>query len=87
MPTPTPAIGYELRFPPVSGAGRALAFSCDAQGQVDLDALSPRARHHYFYARTLIGREFRRPTVWPAAISTARCAGTHRSADTATRAP
>ena len=68
MSTPTPAIGYELRFPSTSDAGRALAFPCDARGHVDLDALSPHARHHYFYARTVIGRDFTRPAVWPAAM-------------------
>jgi hypothetical protein len=47
--------------------GRGLAFPCDAKGQVDLDRLSDRARTNYFYARTVIGREFHVPEVQAAA--------------------
>lgn len=54
---------YELRFQSLFHEGRALAFPCDAQGQVDLDALSEKARLNYFYAHALIGREFARPAV------------------------
>jgi hypothetical protein len=43
--------------------GRALAFPCDAHGRVELDALGERARHDYFYARAVIGREYALPTV------------------------
>ena len=57
------AVGYELRFQSLFQEGRALAFPCDAQGQVDLDALSEKARLNYFYAHALIGREFARPAV------------------------
>ena len=57
---------YELRFRSLFDDGRALAFPCDARGQVDLDALSPRARNNYFYARTVIGRDFAMPAVSPA---------------------
>jgi hypothetical protein len=53
---------FELCFFSLFDSGRALAFRCDASGQVDLDALSERARSNYFYARTVIGREF----AWPA---------------------
>lgn len=56
---------YELRFQSLFNEGRALAFPCDAKGQVDMDALSERARHNYFYARTVIGREFSTPAVRP----------------------
>jgi hypothetical protein len=54
---------YELRFSSFSDAGRGFAFPCDAQGRVDLDDLSDYARSNYFYARTLIGREFGAPCV------------------------
>jgi hypothetical protein len=57
------AARYELRFVSLFNEGRALAFPCDAQGQVDLDALSERAKTNYFYARTVIGREFSVPAV------------------------
>lgn len=60
------AAPYWLRFQSLFNQGRALMFPCDAQGQVDLDALSERARENYFYARTVIGREFAQPDVVPA---------------------
>jgi hypothetical protein len=63
----TSRTGYELRFRDLFDEGRALAFPCDAKGHVDLDALSPRARNNYFYARTAIGRDFAMPAVWQAA--------------------
>jgi hypothetical protein len=57
------APSHELWFQSLFDAGRALAFPCDERGHVDIDALSPRARHNYFYARTVIGREFVTPIV------------------------
>jgi hypothetical protein len=54
---------YELRFQSLFREGQALAFPCDAAGRVDLDALGDRARLNYFYARTVIGREFATPAV------------------------
>jgi hypothetical protein len=57
------ATGYELRFRSLSAEGRVQAFPCDAEGHVDIDALSERTRLEYFYARTVIGREFSRPAV------------------------
>jgi hypothetical protein len=58
--------GFELRFQSLFNEGRGLAFPCDAAGHVELDALSERARTNYFYARTVIGREFACPAVQPA---------------------
>lgn len=54
---------YELRFRSLFDDGRALAFPCDEAGRVDLDRLSERARHNYFYARSVIGRDFAMPAV------------------------
>ncbi len=54
------AAAFELQFISLCGARRALAFPCDASGRVDLDTLSERGRIDYFYARTVIGREFTR---------------------------
>jgi hypothetical protein len=54
---------YELRFRSLFDEGRGYAFPCDAGGRVDMDALSDRARNNYFYARTVIGREFATPAV------------------------
>lgn len=59
---------YELRFRSLTEEGRAFAFPCDAAGHVDLDALSERARIDYFYARTVIGREFAIPAVSRSAL-------------------
>jgi len=55
--------GFELRFDSLHRPGRALVFPCDAAGRVDLDDLSERARHNYFYARAVIGREYAFPAV------------------------
>lgn len=65
--TPSAGAGYALRFRSLFDEGRGLAFPCDARGQVDLDALSQRARLNYFYARTVIGREYFAPAVEPVA--------------------
>jgi hypothetical protein len=54
---------FELRFQSLFNEGRALAFPCDAQGRVNLDAMSERARNNYLFARTVIGRDFAMPFV------------------------
>jgi hypothetical protein len=54
---------YHLHFQSLFHEGRGYAFPCDAAGHVDIDALSERARINYFYARTVIGREFATPAV------------------------
>lgn len=60
---------YELRFTSLFDTGRAYAFDCDADGHVNLDSLSARAKLNYLYARSVIGREFSVPEVkrrqWP----------------------
>jgi len=58
-----PDAAFELRFMSLLERGRAVAFPCDSAGRVDLDALSERARSSYFYARTVVGREFACPCV------------------------
>lgn len=57
------ATHWELRFVSLFDAGRGWGFPCDADGQVDLDALSERARSNYFYARTLVGRDVSMPAL------------------------
>jgi hypothetical protein len=59
---------FVLRFSRLFGAGPALSFPCDGAGRVDLDSLGERARCNYFYARTVIGREFAMPAVQPGAL-------------------
>lgn len=55
--------GFELCFQSCHPAGRMVAFPCDAQGRVDLDALGRGALNNYLYARAVVGREFRVPRV------------------------
>lgn len=56
-------IRYELRFQSLFEPGRGFAFQCDAEGRVDMDALSVQSRNNYLYARALVGREFFAPAV------------------------
>lgn len=59
----TSSRSYELRFQSLFQEGRAYSFPCDQAGHVDLDLLSERARTNYFFARTVIGRDFAAPFV------------------------
>jgi hypothetical protein len=54
---------YELRFERLARNGIGYAFPCDADGHVDLDALSQRELNDYLYARHAIGYEFAPPSV------------------------
>jgi hypothetical protein len=56
---------FELRFQSLFNDGRGLTFPCDAAGHVDLDTLTERARCNYFFARSVIGRDFAHPAVLP----------------------
>lgn len=68
MNTSHASTGYELRFRSLFDEGRAFAFPCDAEGHVDMDALSARALNNYLYARSVIGREVAIPAVRPSAL-------------------
>lgn len=57
------AVQYELRFQSLSNAGRGYVFPCDADGNVDIDALSNKARMNYLHARTMVGRDLSCPAV------------------------
>ena len=63
MNASTESAGYELRFQHLFNEGRAFSFPCDEEGHVDIDSLGRTARLNYFYARTVIGREFSMPAV------------------------
>ncbi len=54
---------YELHFRSLFNVGRAYAFPCDAEGRVQLDDLSDKARNNYLYARAVVGRELSVPAV------------------------
>lgn len=59
----TPSATYELRFRSLFDAGRALAFPCNEQGQVDESALSQQALQNYQRARKVIGKDWATPLV------------------------
>jgi hypothetical protein len=62
----TPA-AFEIRFQSLHRPGCALAFPCDAQGRVDLDVVSERARENYLFAKAMVGRDYAWPQVRPTA--------------------
>lgn len=55
--------GYVLHFESLDGGPGACDFPCDALGQVDMDQLGDSALTRYLYARAVIGREYRFPSV------------------------
>jgi hypothetical protein len=57
------ALRFEIRFASLFNEGRGLAFPCDEEGHVDIDALSERGRNNYFFARAMMGREYATPRV------------------------
>lgn len=61
LPSTNPCVGFEVRFESLFDPGKGFTFPCNELGVVDLDALSERARHNYFYARTVVGRDFAPP--------------------------
>lgn len=60
---------FEIRFESLFREGHSLCFPCDAEGHVDLDTLSDRARTNYIFARAMVGREFFLPAVCAQAAS------------------
>lgn len=64
MPSPVQERQFELRFPSLFRDGYALAFPCDSDGRVNVEALSEPARANYQFACAMIGREFAWPAVW-----------------------
>lgn len=60
------ASAFELRFEPLLHPGLALAFPCDCEGHVDLERCSKDERTSYLFARSMVGREYKRPRVGPA---------------------
>jgi hypothetical protein len=57
---------FEVRFPSLIDDGQTLVFPCDAQGHVDMDALSERGVADYLFARATVGHDYDRPRVLPA---------------------
>ncbi len=63
--TTFPGTQYEMRYQPLFKYGTPLAFPCDAEGHVQMDSMSDRARNSYLYARVVVGREYAAPAVQP----------------------
>ncbi|MCW5666564.1 MAG: hypothetical protein KIT35_22255 [Piscinibacter sp.] len=61
------AARWELRFASLFDAGRGYAFPCDADGGIDLAALSDRERASLRQAQHAVGRDLGVPVVVPAA--------------------
>jgi hypothetical protein len=60
---PQSSPSYELRFQYLTNLERCFVFPCDAQGRVDMDALSERSLDSYLFARALMGRDISTPVV------------------------
>jgi hypothetical protein len=54
---------YELRFQSLFHTGRALAFPCDREGEVQWETMTERARASFLRARGSVGREYASPAV------------------------
>ena len=65
-PTASSQFSHYLIFGALFHSVRSLSFPCDADGRVQIDALSSRARDNYFFARTVVGRDYTVPVVMPA---------------------
>jgi hypothetical protein len=63
-----PALAFQLWFASLFIQGRGYAFPCDAEGRVDLDALSRRSLANYLYARAVVGRELCAPCILPSPV-------------------
>ncbi|MBC5766241.1 hypothetical protein [Ramlibacter albus] len=57
------ATAFQLCFRSLFQPGRGFAFPCSADGQVNLDELSEKARLNYLFARAVVGKDFARPAV------------------------
>ena len=54
---------FEIRYESLFRPGSGMSFPCDERGCVDFEALAPRARSNYLFARAMVGREFGQPAV------------------------
>ena len=54
---------FELQYVPLRADVPVVAFPCDGEGRVQLDALSERTRLEYLFARAVVGFHYARPVV------------------------
>jgi hypothetical protein len=59
---------YELRYQSLLDAAHTYVFPCDAEGHVNMDALSDAVREMYLYVRAVVGREVSTPAVIGAVV-------------------
>ncbi len=59
----TASLHFELLFESLFNRGRGLIFPCDEEGHVDVDRLTERGRSNYFFARSMLGREYATPRI------------------------
>ena len=57
---------FELRYRSFSPLRCGYAFPCDANGRVDFEQLSERARGNYLSAHAAVGSDLQQPEVLPA---------------------
>ncbi len=57
------AANYQLKYQSLKRLESVLVFPCDAQGRVEMNGLSERARNDYLFARAVVCFEFARPAV------------------------
>jgi len=62
-PNDRSATRFEIRFESLHRPGKGMAFPCDEDGGVDVNALPRRAQSNYLFARGMVGREFTYPVV------------------------
>jgi hypothetical protein len=58
-----PVASHRLCFVSLFQPGRGLCFPCDSDGEVQLDALSERARNNYLLAREVVGCDYGVPKI------------------------
>ncbi len=57
------SLRFEIRFLSLFKEGRGFSFPCNADGAVNMDELSERARSNYLFARAMVGREYATPSI------------------------
>jgi hypothetical protein len=57
------AVRFQLAFRSLFHSGRGFAFPCDAQGKVNMDQLTEKARNNYLFARAMVGRDLCPPAI------------------------
>lgn len=54
---------FRLVYQSISGSLGSYSFPCNPHGEVDLNLLDDRSRNNYLFARAMMGRAMKLPTV------------------------